>query len=105
MTPAIATTLPKLGAIWLVLLACPVGAVPRGLYCARDAGARAGARRDVAQLPARLHRRALVRPCRLFRPRRLRHRPGAEAAHCRARAALLLGCAGGAVSPEHCSAR
>ena len=46
----------------------------RRLYRARHPRAGAWAGGDVAQLPARVHRRAVVRPRRLFRPRRLRRR-------------------------------
>ena len=43
-----------------------------------DARARARPRRDVDQFPARLHRLPVVRPRRLFRPRRLWRRLDAE---------------------------
>ena len=74
----------------------------RRLYRARHPRAGAGARRDVAELPARLHRRALVRPRRLFRARRLWRRAvaeisGAEHAACGRSAGMLLGGLCGAI--------
>ena len=46
-------------------------AAARRLHGARHARSRARPRRDVGELPARLHRRAVLRPRRLFRARRL----------------------------------
>ena len=65
-------------------------AAARRLHRARHARAGAGARRHVGQFPARLHRRAVVRPRRLFRPRRLRRRPGPEISRCQHAARRLL---------------
>ena len=63
--------------------ACPIGSTGRRLHLTGHPRSGAGARRHVAQFPARLHRGAVLRPCRLFRSRRLRRRhdhqiPGAE---------------------------
>src|SRR5450756_2399016 len=50
----------------------------RRLYRARHPRAGAGVGGDVAEFPARLYRSAVVRPCRLFRPRRLWRRADPE---------------------------
>ena len=50
----------------------------RRLYRARHPRARAGPRGDVAEFPVGIYRRAVVRPRRLFRSRRLRRRADAE---------------------------
>ena len=67
---------------------CPIWmARDRRLHRTRHPHRRDGAGGDVAQFPARLHRRAVVRPRRLFRPRRLRHGDGDQI--CRAETRLL----------------
>ena len=84
-----------LAAIWAAAAAgALLDAAARRLHRARHARAGAGPRGDVGQFPARLYRRAVVRPCRLFRPWRLWRRadaeiPGAEHA---ARAAAAACC-------------
>ena len=65
--------------IWAaLLLAALLDGCARRLHRAGTRVAGARPRRDVAELPAGLHRRAVVRPCRLFRPWRLRRRADAE---------------------------
>ena len=55
-----------------------LAAVARRLHRARRPRAGAWPGGDVVQHPAGLHRRHELRPCGLFRPRRLRGRPDAE---------------------------
>ena len=80
-------------------------AAARRLYRARHPRAGAGAGRDVAQFPARLHRRALLRPRRLFRPRRLWRRAVAEIPRRRARRSPCSAASCSAASAAPSSAR